>query len=443
VGETQKRPFQLSFNGSLRVDFQGSRVTSDGGLILVRELDERLGLSALMERHLADSRRGKNTQLPLADLVRQSIYSRLAGYEDVNDAARLSQDPAFRLIGSEKIWERGAALTSRLQSFETEVLAQEENLAGLAALNRELIARAEAIDAPRRVVLDMDSTEIPVYGEQEQSAYNGHFESTCYHPLLLFNREGDCLAAKLRPGNVHSAEGWEELLLPEIERQQQQGKEVVFRAAAAFAKPELYAALEEREVKYAIRLPANDNLERSIRELLTRPVGRPSYRPVVWYKSFLYQAASWNRARRVVAKVEFHFGELFPRVGFIVTNLVASSRAVVRFYNKRGTAEQWIKEGKQAVKMTRLSCHRFRANEVRLWLSLIAYNLGNLWRRLALPQGIGNWSLTSLQQRLVKTGGRLIKHARYYWLLLAESHLTRRLFGGMLRKIAALPSPAG
>jgi hypothetical protein len=412
-------------------------------LILVRELDERLGLSALMERHLNDSRRGKNTQLPLADLVRQSIYSRLAGYEDVNDAERLSQDPAFRLIGSEKIWERGAALTSRLQSFETEVLTQEENLAGLAALNRELIAKAEAIDSIRRVVLDMDSTEVPVYGEQERSAYNGHFESTCYHPLLLFNREGDCLAAKLRPGNVHSAEGWEELLLPEIERQQTLGKEVVFRADAAFAKPELYAALEEREVKYAIRLPANDNLERNIAELLTRPVGRPSYRPVVRYRSFLYQAATWNRARRVVAKVEFHFGELFPRVGFIVTNLATDNRAVVRFYNKRGTAEQWIKEGKQAVKMTRLSCHRFRANEVRLWLSLIAYNLGNLWRRLALPKGIGNWSLTSLQQRLVKTGGRLIKHARYYWLLLAESHLTRRLFAGMLRKIAALPAPAG
>ena len=102
---------------------------------------------------------------------------------------------------------------------------------------------------------------------------------------------------------------------------------------------------------------------------------------------------------------------------------------MVRFYNKRGTAEPWIKEGKQAVKMTRLSCHRFRSNEVRLWLSVIAYNLGNLWRRLALPKRVGNWSLTSLQQRLVKTGGRLVKHARYYWLLLAESHLTKRLFG--------------
>jgi hypothetical protein len=442
VGETQNRPFQLSFNRSLKIDFQGSRVTSDGGLVLVRELDERLGFEELIARHLADSR-GKNSQLTLADLLRQSVYSRLAGYEDLNDAKRLSQDPTFRLIGSKKIWERGAALTSRLQSFETALLTQADNLAGLATLNRELVGKAETINSSHRVVLDMDSTEIPVYGQQEQSAYNGHFESTCYHPLLLFNREGDCLAAKLRPGNVHSAEGWQELLQPEIERQQRQGNEVIFRADAAFAKPEIYAALEERDVKYAIRLPANDNLQRNITELLTRPVGRPTDKPVVWFKSFLYQAASWKTARRVVAKVEFPCGELFPRVGFIVTNLTAASRAVVRFYNKRGTAEQWIKEGKQAVKMTRLSCHRFRANEVRLWLSVIAYNLGNLWRRLVLPTRIGNWSLTSLQQRLVKTGGRLIKHARYYWLLLAESHLTRRLFSGMLRKIATLSLPAG
>src|SRR5262249_145129 len=228
MGEKQNGPFQLSFNPSLKVDFQGSQVTSDAGLILVRELDERLGFRELIEEHLADSR-GKNMQLPLADLLRQSVYSRMAGYEDVNDAERLAQDPTFRLIGSEKIWERGAALTSRLQSFETELLTQEENLAGLAAINRALIARAEEIDWPARVVLDMDSTEIPVYGEQEQSAYNGHFESTCYHPLLLFNREGDCLAAQLRAGNVHSAEGWEQLLLPEIERQQRMGKEVAFR----------------------------------------------------------------------------------------------------------------------------------------------------------------------------------------------------------------------
>ena len=160
--------------------------------------------------------------------------------------------------------------------------------------------------------------------DEPGTVHNGHFESVCYHPLFLFSDDGDCLAAKLRPGNVHSADDWDELLVPEIERQLAEGKRVK-------------------------------------------------------------QAAHW----------------------------------------------------------TRLSCHRFRANEVRLQLSVLAYNLGNLWRRLVLPKRIDSWSLTSLQQRLVKTGGRLVKHARYYWLLLAESHLTRRLFGSMLRRIWALPVPTG
>jgi len=124
-----------SFNASLKIDFQGSRVTSDGGPHSgAASWDERLGFGELITQHLGDSRRGKNTQLPFADLFRQSVYSRIAGYEDVNDAERLAQDPTFRLIGSEKTWDRGAALTSRLQTFETEMLAEEENFAGLARI---------------------------------------------------------------------------------------------------------------------------------------------------------------------------------------------------------------------------------------------------------------------------------------------------------------------
>ena len=125
-------------------------------------------------------------------------------------------------------------------------------------------------------------------------------------------------------------------------------------------------------------------------------------------------------------------------MGFIVTTLTGTNRAVVRFYNQRGTAEQWIKEGKEATHWTRLSCHRFRANEVRLVLGVIAYNLGNLLRRLVLPLAIQSWSLTSLQQRLFKTGGRLTRHARYFILQLAESHLTSTLFRQILGPIARL-----
>ena len=194
------------------------------------------------------------------------------------------------------MWDRGAALTSTLHWFETELLTHEENLVGLRTMNREVLAQAEIATRVDRIVLDIDSSESPVHGAQEGSAYNGHFESVCYHPLFLFTEHGDCLAATLRPGNVHSADDWDDLLLPEIDRQQAAGKRVALRADAAFAKPEIYDALEQRDVGYAIRMPANKNLELEIEDILFGPPGRPSRKPLVRYKSFRYQANSWATA---------------------------------------------------------------------------------------------------------------------------------------------------
>ena len=170
MGELHHEPFQFAFNDFLKVAFQGSRITSDAGLLLVRELDERLGLETLISEHLSDSRQGWNTQFSLADLLRQSVYSRLAGYEDLNDAVRVSADPTFRLIGSPQRWDRGGALTSTLHWFETELLTHEENLAGLRAVNRAVLAQAELATPADRIVLDMDSSESPVHGAQEGSA---------------------------------------------------------------------------------------------------------------------------------------------------------------------------------------------------------------------------------------------------------------------------------
>ena len=177
---------------------------------------------------------------------------------------------------------------------------------------------------------------------------------------------------------------------------------LLFRADAAFAKPEIYDYLEARNIGYAIRLRSNQVLQREIARLLIRPTEWLSPKPIVSYHDFVYQAQSWNVARRVVSKVEWHQGELFPRVGFIVTNLSYPNIGIVRFYNGRGTAEQWIKEGKYALNWTRLSCHKFVANQVRLELFVLAYNLGNFMRRLALPEAMKHWSLTSLQTRMIK-----------------------------------------
>jgi DDE family transposase len=240
VGDATSGPGRLSFNPQLRVEFRGATVTSDAGLLPPRELDERLGLSALIEQHLTDPRTGQNRRFPLADLFRQSIYSRLAGYEDTNYAERLAEDPALRMLASRERRQTSVALTLTMHWFETDVLAEERNYQGLARLNTELVQRAAT--RTRRVILDIDSSESPVHGTQEHSAYNGHFESVCYHPLFVFNQEGDCLAATLRPGNVHSADGWGEVLLPVLSRYQARQQTVVVRADAAFALPALYEA---------------------------------------------------------------------------------------------------------------------------------------------------------------------------------------------------------
>ena len=218
-----------------------------------------------------------------------------------------------------------------------------------------------------------------------------------------------------------------------------------FRGDAAFAKPELYELLEAEGIGYAIRLPANTVLQERIGHLLTRPVGRPPNKPQVFFASFSYQAQSWARPRRVVAKVEWHQGELYPRVGFIVTNLKRPAERVSKFYNGRGTAEQWISEGKLALRWTRLSCHAFRHNAVRLQLHALAYNLANFLRSLALPQEVEQWSLTTLREKLVKIGARIVRHGRYVVFQLAEVAVPRALFAEILRRIDRLrgsPMPA-
>ena len=334
--------------------------------------------------------------------------------------------------------DRNAASTSEMGRFETETLIQEDNLKGLARMNFQWVAGAMAHTPHRRVILDMDSSESPVHGQQEGAAYNGHFECVCYHPLFLFNQFGDCEGATLRSGNVSSADGWQELLEPVVKGYQKKGLRLLFRGDAAFAKPELYEYLEQGKIGYAIRLPANQVVQEQIQPLLERPTEWPSREPIVSYHDFAYQAQSWHLPRRVVAKVEWHQGELFPRVGFIVTNLSYPPKGIVRFYNGRGTAEQWIKEGKYALNWTRLSCHKFVANQVRLWLFVLAYNLGNFMRRLVLPEDMKHWTLSSLQTRLIKTGGRLVRHARRLVFQLAEVLVTREMLTGILERISRL-----
>ena len=160
-----------------------------------------------------------------------------------------------------------------------------------------------------------------------------------------------------------------------------------------------------------------------------------------YFASFSYRAQSWNKSRHVVAKVEWHPGELYPRVGFIITNLPRSAEGIIAFYNRRGTCEQYIKEGKNAIKWTRLSCRSFAANAVRLQLHALAYNLGNFMRTLAMPKTAEPWSLTSLREKLIKIGAKVVSHGRYVTFQMAEVAVPRQMFQEILSLITQLRAP--
>jgi hypothetical protein len=443
TGELDDGALRVGFDRRLKLEFHGSRITSDAGLLAYRELDDALGLTDSVGGILSDDRRGRNTRHLLTGLLRQSVFGRLAGYEDVNDAERLAHDPAMRAVVDRQGLDRAAASTSQMGRFETAWLSSEANIAALTDRSGAWIDRVHARRPQTTIVLDMDSSVSETHGAQEGSAYNGHFACTCYHPLFVFNQFGDLERCTLRPGNVHSADGWCDVLEPVVARYRHGMKRRYFRGDAAFASPDIYAFLEAEGYKYTIRLPANSVLQENIAWLLNRPVGRPPLEVRRYHASFSYQAGSWSKPRRVVAKVEWRPGELYPRVGFIVTNMTRPAERVVAFYNQRGTAEQWIKEGKNAVTWTRLSCRRFAANAVRLQLHALAYNLANFLRTLALPDEVKQWSMTTLRERLVKIGARIVRHGRSMTFQMAEVLVPRGLFRHILEMIDGLrPKPA-
>src|ERR671926_1207123 len=301
TGEAQDATLGMVFDCRLKLEFHGSKITSDAGLLAYRELDHVLGLSEIAGEVLTDTRTGANGRHALVGHFRQSVFGRLAGYEDVNDADRLAHDPAMRWIVGGRAVTGQAASTSQMGRFETEVLVQEANLSGLCDLSGRWIDAVHARRPVKVIVLDMDSSVSPTYGEQEGTAYNGHFACTCYHPLFVFNQFGDLERCALRPGNVHSADGWRAVLEPVIARYRGIAKHLYFRGDAAFANPEVYELLEAEGASYTIRLPANQVLQDKIGHLLKRPVGRPPHEVRRYYASFRYQAQSWAKPRHVVA----------------------------------------------------------------------------------------------------------------------------------------------
>jgi hypothetical protein len=431
-GEEQRETIRPEFNSAIMIDFQGAKITSDTGFLLLREIDDRFGILSPIGSDLEDTRswvHSKHTQL---QMIRQRVYQIAAGYEDCNDADFLRIDPALRLaIGKED--EAGAG-QSRLSRLENEVLGTE---AGLQALEGSLMRSSDALmrrKKKQRLILDVDSTEDPAHGNQENVGFNGHFGKKCFHPLFAFTSDGDCLAAKLRPGNVHSADGVLDLLGPIVKRYRSRFILFWLRGDAAFADPEVYEYCEGERVTYFIRLPANAVLNRLIDPYLTRPVGRPPKSGIqIRLVDLRYRAQTWDKERRVVAKIEWHVGELFPRIGFIVTNSRLPAGKVVKVYNGRGDVENRIKEGKNTLRWDKTSCRRFAANQARLLMGVLAYKLLHMLRQSYLLGEEVKRSMEWLIKRLIKVGAKVAYHGRSWQVHVASAfplaHHYRAVFG--------------
>src|SRR5262245_22825581 len=264
MGDCHSDSLRPQFDRRLRLEFHGAHVTSDAGLLAYRELDDALQLTDAAADVLHDKRTGRNTRHGLAALLRQSLVSRLAGYEDLNDAERLRIDPAMRTVVGGRARDKTAASTSEIGRFEIETLTTRDNLIRLMDLPGQWIDCAHRHRKLTRIVLDMDSSVSETYGQQEGSAYNDHFGCTCYHPLFVFNQFGDLERVMLRRGNHHSAKFWRRVLLPVIARYREMKIPKFFRGDAAFASPKLMTLLETEGFWYAIRLKANAVLDSNI-----------------------------------------------------------------------------------------------------------------------------------------------------------------------------------
>jgi hypothetical protein len=421
---------------SLEAAFDGGRLTSDGGLVWLCEMDEELGLCEAISECVPEwrTRRGRH---PLRSLVRQRVFQIACGYEDQNDADALREDPLLKAVcGS--LPESGQDLASQ------PTISRMENAATIGSCHRiaqilfdlYLSQRENDGTAPERVLLDFDSTADPTHGEQEGSFYHGYYGQHMYHPLLVFDgQSGHLVTALLRAGNTHASHSCVALLKRIVGRLRDRWPEVEIeiRADGGFAVPALYDYCEAEGITYTIALITNDRLKQMATELLEKATQEHERtdKKVRLFGEDLYAAASWEHARRVVYKAEAMQQGTNRR--FVVTTRRDAPEELYEFYARRGESENWIKDFKLHMRADRLSCHRFVANQFRLLLHACAYWLMDALRRKLIQRGSRRMQLDTLRLSVIKIGGRVRQLLRKIRLYLATGHPGQDLWHALSR----------
>lgn len=399
-------------------------LTSDGGVLWLAEADDELGLSAAFAAQVEDWRQGP-VRHALPTLVRQRILQIAAGYPDQNDAATLRHDPLLKL-SCDRLPGTGHPLASQPTLSRLDNAVDEAACQRLAdALLQLYLDQRASSGLPTRILLDVDSTDDPIHGNQEGGVYHGYYRQHMYHPLLIFDGEtNQLISARLRPGNAHAS--WE--MVTELERIVSAIRvrwpqvEVEVRCDAGGAVPALYDWCEQERLHYTVGLITNARLKRLVTPLIVEAEARYARvgEKVRLIDEIRYQAESWPHPRRVIVKVEVM--EQGTNTRFVVTNRTASPSRVYSSYLQRGETENWIKDLKCACQADRLSCSRFWANQFRLLLHAAAYWLLDTLRRWLARSGVKRMQLDTLRLQVVKIGGWVRELTHQVRLHLASGH---------------------
>lgn len=407
-------------SGVIDARFDLEQLTSDGGLLWLAEADDELGLCAALAQVIPEWRRGP-VRHTLETLVRQRVFQIACGYPDQNDATTLRHDPLLQLS-----CEQSAMLASQPTLSRLDNAADAATCAALAdGLLACYLDQREADGPPTRIVLDLDSTDDPVHGEQEGGAYHGYYRQHMYHPLLAFDgTTNQLISARLRAGNAHASwDAVDELRrIVAALRERWPGVAIELRADGGFAVPDLYAFCEAWHLDYTIGLIPNGRLEALAAPLLDQAQARyeQTQAPVRLIGAARYQAGSWEHPRRVLIKAEV--SEHGTNTRFVVTTCTDPAEVLYDWYVGRGETENWVKDFKRACQADRLSCSRFWANQFRLLLHAAAYWLLDTLRRWLCRRGAARMQLDTLRLLLLKIGGwvrRLTDRVRIH---LASSH---------------------
>ena len=424
----------VKFNNNLIVSHDGGRLSSDSGLILIDELMDAFQFTQLSKKIVRFNDSRKYWTHTNHKLLKQLVLQIVAGYNTDSAANILQHDPVLQTLSTDE----PLASQSSISRFYDRVVV--ETILTLQVLNQDLIDKARLVRNDTNMIIDLDSTHSDTFGHQEQTAYNAHYGTNGYHPLVAFDGlTGDFLKAKLRSGNQYTSNGVKEFLEPLLEHYNQTipTTDILVRGDSGFATPDVYDLCDLYENQYVIRLKANRNLYRLAEEFVFYDNNHPWDEKEVYYHSVSYQAASWFKPRRVCIRSTREVGELLFKHSFIVTNLSEniSAKRVFETYNKRGTMENYIKEAKNSFFFDKTDSPRFIENEARMMISLLAYNLVNFLRTLCFEPKSKGLQVDTIRFRLFKVAGKLVSTARQVYLKLSISHVYQREFYAVFRKI--------